>query len=85
MLINSSQLLRLNQDPARAGARWAMWAMRGMRTIWNQNLPRKPLMTCPWLKQTPSNDISYIISYVYIIHILLYILYIIDYRLDIYI
>ena len=78
MLINSSQLLRLNQDPARAGARGTM---RAMRAIWNQNLPRKPLMTCPWLKQTPSNHILYIIYY--ILYVIYYTSYIVYYILDI--
>ena len=47
MLINSSQLLRLNQDPARAGARWIMRAMWFMR----DDLEPKPT-------QKTLNDVS---------------------------
>ena len=57
-------LFRPNRFPIRSWARWAMRTMRGMQDFWNHNLPIKPLMTCPWLKQTPSNYILYIIYYI---------------------
>ena len=61
-LHGSNKKIVKNASVAELDRRCARRTMRAMRGIWNQNLPRKPLMTCPWLKQTPSNYILYLIN-----------------------